>query len=129
MEFAHRHLLAVAAGATAVLGLLVALGAWQAFGGSTASKPAQAVPAVHATTTSDAPMRIYIAADDAQRAKVLVEEDEAALMRYASGDTEPVAVDVIVAGPHLKEALLDIATANDIRGQQGLAPMPVVDLR
>jgi hypothetical protein len=77
-------------------------------------------------------LTIYIVADEAQAQKVLRGEDDAAQMRAASGDFAQAGdVDVLVANDQalFERTLGDIATANDIRAQTGLPPMPVVDLR
>jgi hypothetical protein len=131
-ELVRGHYLAAALGAAVLVGTLVGVGAWQAIGDSTAEKPAPATGAVYVSRDVEPTPTFYIVADEAQAQKVLRGEDDAAQMRAAGGNFEQVDdVQVLVANDmaQLDMMLIDIANANNIRGQDGLRLMPVIDLR
>jgi hypothetical protein len=130
-ELVHRHLLEAAIAAL-VLGLLLGVGVWQTLGRNPAEEPVPTVALARTTEPAEVPIRVYIVVDEAQKEKVLLAEDDAASVRFASGELEANAdFDIVVAAnnPGLDALLLDLANANDIRIQQGLAPMSVIDLR
>ncbi len=126
------HYLAAALTAAVLLGTIVGVGAWQAIGTGTAEKAAPAAGAVFVPRDVEPASTFYIVADGAQAQNVMRGADDAALIRAAGGTSEQIDdIHVLVASDRaqLDMMLIDIASANEIRVQDGLLPMPVVDLR
>ncbi len=121
----------LAAALTLTAAVAIGLVAWQATTGDTA-KPLPGADARALPAHSEPAPVFYIVRDEEQAARVQATEDEAAWIRYQGGDVQPVgSVGVVVADKQLPLALmlLEISTANEIRVLEGLAPMPVIDLR